>query len=431
MHQNDASDTILDSFNTVILMATINRFTFIQYKDIQPDKLNHNQIEITFHLNDNSSLFPCGLISHISNPLKNIIKFTKNEVQNHQIVFYAINCENYLNKQFQIDFQLINSYGDYLSQKSIIISIQKNNHHLLPELEQFSDLLILPYTDTLIKTNHLSIKDKDTNPNYLIYIILKYNEQYKQYGQFINNNNNNNNETIQCFTQSQINSNQILFSSYSMKNQSFSIDLLIFDAGDIGQIIDFNQLCNNILLEYHLINKTNNQEHFHPFIERMNYIIKQNNIKMIQSNEPLKFNIRYKQLKHLNNNNNHLLINNAPKPDTLETILPGYVGFYLSSENIYTLNPWLQFKLLNYEKMNCELFNIIENKSIHDYFYQNDLNRRKLVVILLKDKKRFKRSRKKSSLSSSSSSSLSNDTVCEIQYEIQNVNQSIERKIYR
>ncbi|CAH8620436.1 unnamed protein product [Schistosoma haematobium] len=427
MHQNDASDTILDSFNTVILMATINRFTFIQYKDIQPDKLNHNQIEITFHLNDNSSLFPCGLISHISNPLKNIIKFTKNEVQNHQIVFYAINCENYLNKQFQIDFQLINSYGDYLSQKSIIISIQKNNHHLLPELEQFSDLLILPYTDTLIKTNHLSIKDKDTNPNYLIYIILKYNEQYKQYGQFINNNNN---ETIQCFTQSQINSNQILFSSYSMKNQSFSIDLLIFDAGDIGQIIDFNQLCNNILLEYHLINKTNNQEHFHPFIERMNYIIKQNNTKMIQSNEPLKFNIRYKQLKHLNDNN-HLLINNAPKPDTLETILPGYVGFYLSSENIYTLNPWLQFKLLNNEKMNCELFNKIENKSIHDYFYQNDLNRRKLVVILLKDKKGFKKSRKKSSLSSSSSSSsLSNDTVCEIQYEIQNVNQPIERKIY-
>ncbi|CAH8629970.1 unnamed protein product [Schistosoma rodhaini] len=455
MHQNDASDNTLDSFNTAIITATINRFTFIQYKDIQFDKINDNQIEITYNLKDNNSLSSCGLLAHISDPLKSIMKFTNNEVRNHQIVFYPLNCGNYLNKQFHYDFIITNSLGDYLGQKSIIISIQKQKYHHLPELQPSSSLIILPYTDTIIKPNHLSMKDKDTNPNHLIYIIsTNYNnKQSKQYGQFINHYN----LTIHCFTQSQINSNHILFSSYSNNNpSSFIIDLYLFDAGDIGPIHNLDQLCNHILL-YTLDNNTNIQHNINPFFERMLYTTKQNDTNVIKTNEPLKFNVQYQDLKHLNNNNNNnnsnndllinnsnnnidLLINNAPKPDHLETILPGLVGFYLNSENIYTLNPWIQYKLINNHKMNCILYNKINNKTIYNYFYQNDLNRRKLVVILLKDKKKLKKysssassvSSSSGSSSSSSASSLStlNDTVCKIEYELYNVDKSVERKRY-
>ncbi|CAH8541909.1 unnamed protein product [Schistosoma turkestanicum] len=415
MHQDDALDTISDSFNTVIIKATINRFTFIQHKDIQSDKINDNQIKITFNSNADSFIPSCGLLARTSAPLKSIIEFTDDEVKNHQIVFYALNCESYLNKNFQIDFKLATSSGDYLGQKSIMVLIQKNKRDL-PELETYSELIILPYTDTLVRTSHLSFKDKDTNPNHLIYAVTEHGKQNKQYGQLINAQN----ETIKCFTQSQINSRQILFSSYTQGNLSFSIHLHIFDAGDIGKINNFNQLCHDILHSYSSVNEANTEDNINPFFERMVYRIKQNQTNTITSNEPLKLKVQYKNFENLNKSNN-LLINNAPKPETLETILPGHVGFYLDSENIYTLNPWIKFKILNHEKMNCELFNKIENKSVQDYFYQNDLNRRKLVVLLLKDKNKFKKSRKKLSPSSS-------DTVCHIHYELHDVNESAERK---
>ncbi|CAH8592048.1 unnamed protein product [Heterobilharzia americana] len=378
-------------------------YTEVKSETIEKYEREGNQM----HQNDASETefkLTCGLLARTSDPLNSINEFTDDEVRKHKVVFYANSCESFLDKHFQIDFKLTSSSEDYLGQISIIVSIQKNNRNL-PKLENCSELLILPYTDTPVNMNHLSFKDKDTNPNNLIYVILNHTEEIKQQGQLINVYN----ESLKCFTQSQINSRQILFSSYSREDLKYSVNLHIFDLGDIGQIINLTQLCNDILHAYLLSNRLDEPKNVNPFLERMMYTTKENEI-IITSNKSLELKIRHRIFQNIYDN--ELLINQAPKPDTLETVLPRRVGFHLNSENIYVSNPWAKFHIINHDKMNCELFNKDENKSVKNYFYQDDLNRRRLVVILLKDQKKSKSSRKK--LLSSSA-----DTVCQIHYEIQ------------
>ncbi|KAK4468929.1 hypothetical protein MN116_007595, partial [Schistosoma mekongi] len=435
-HQNDASDNQFDSMNSIFLLATINSFTFVQYKHIQSDKTLHQSYKLILQSNYYSFL-SCGYLAHTINPLNPIKQFTDKQVKMHQIVFSAFNCQHFLNKTIQLNFKLFtlfNNHDDdddddvvdevnYLGEKLFIITIiEKKQQFNFPQFKNQSNLLILPYTNNFIKTKHLSLYNKHANPNQLIYILSKlYNQQYNQYNdQLININN----ETLNCFTQSQINSQQILYSSYTQNITSLILYLHIFNANDLGYIHNLKQLCSNILLTLNSIDKINQQKN--PFIERMFYTIKQdNNTKLKILNEPIQLKIEYQMLTNLNNNNNDtnsLLINEPPKSDSIETVLTGYVGYYLTSEHIYTLNPWTKYKLLrNNDNMNCQLFNKIENKSIIDYFYQNDINRRKLIVIIgLKNKKKIKNLHKKHLI----------DTVCEIQYEMINTNNTNQMKRY-
>ncbi|CAH8864235.1 unnamed protein product [Trichobilharzia szidati] len=425
MHQNDASDMEVELLNSIILTAPLNSFTFLQYKDLQLDKVRANQIKIILQSNL-STLSTCGLLAHTSNPLISIQEFTDDDVRNHRIVFYASNdCEKFLDKHFPMDFKLISPSEDYLGQISITMSITKMKH-ALPELENYSEITVLPYTDTIIKSDHLSFKDKDTNLNNIIYVISdESTRQFKLDGQLINVFN----ESLICFTQSQINLQQILFSSYSAGNSNYAIDLYIFDAGDIGQIDNLNQLCNDIL---HTVNRLDKQNMANPFLERMKYTTSSSSssstVKESQSivtkSEPIRLKIKNRIFQNVQQNT-ELMINQPPKPDSIETVLPGHVGFYLTAENIYyTLNPWTKFHLLNNEQMNCKLFNKMQNHSIDEYFYQDDLNRRRLVVILLKNQKKLKQSHKRQSKLSSI------DTVCQIHYEIednQNLNNHKKR----
>ncbi|KAH8873151.1 fras1 related extracellular matrix protein [Schistosoma japonicum] len=419
-HQNDASDINSDSINPIYLLATINSFTFIQYKHIQCNKTMNKSFTLIFQSNYHSSSTSCGYLAHTINPLKYITQFTDNDVKMHQIVFSAYNCEQFLNKTIQFNVKLITSSSNhddeadedhyYLGETLLIITFIKKQINL-PEFINQSNLLILPYTNNFIKTKHLLLNDKDTNPNQLIYIVTKlYNQQFNQYyDQLININN----ETLNCFTQSQINSQQIFYSSYTHNITSLLLYLHIFDANDLGYINNLKELCYNILLILNSVDKINQQKN--PYLERMFYVVKVNNTKIKIVNEPIQLKIEYRMLTNSNNNSNELLINEPPKSDSLETVLTGYTGFYLTSDHIYMLNPWTKYKLLrnHHHNMNCQLFNKIENKSITDYFYQNDLNRRKLVVIIgLKNKRKMRNLQKKQFI----------DTFCEIHYEVISTN---------
>lgn len=318
----------------------------------------------------------CGYFTNAEQPGAKIDRFSYSELARGLITYSSIGCPEKKNS-FAIPIKLKSARSHDAIPLELPVRIVSERRSL-PKRVMLETLKTLPGTDTILTEEHLSFTDSDSKSPDLVYMIVSEAEvgTTRKLGSF----RSKDGSKTQMFSQYQINLGEVVFSTdditFTGKGDQQVIGLLLFDAGDVKK-----QDADTV---FKAINIASNSGQLNPYAERLFYTA--DNVIHSSALQPIKLVIAPNQLvmdKQMENVRNELqlLVKKAPESNTLETIVPGSVGFKLSAENLYLADRSAIYRLTKSSRSICDLVHIASTRSVTE-FYQDDINRRRLAIIL-------------------------------------------------
>ncbi|TPP67100.1 hypothetical protein FGIG_02904 [Fasciola gigantica] len=412
MDQSAFADTIQVTFEYPSVEAHLNEFIFLNMDHLNPESIHKTtsgqfrapQAFIFYLVGEFrssgvgvSSLvgtlnpLPCSIsLVDAHKPNENMTEIAYRDISMRRIALSARDCQSKLDQTVRLLFRCekITSDPQIQTESSTYVTVPvkiTKKRRALPHLEQAGPVQVLSGADWLVGSDQLLCSDRDTKPTHLIYIVVSSlsSDSSRQLGSLVVANN----ESSRIFTQHQVNTGQVVFvasNGVNMVNTDVQvIELQLFDAGEFDRVFDPQELTRTAEQAL-VVLKTHGTTEFNPYLERLQYTW--SDAAPTVTIKPIRLEIRPNPLlfsQDIQMDPLRMLVQKSPKPNALETLLPGRTGFRLTAANLYVFHAGTIYTLTDIQGAACELFDLSETRPIRQ-FAQQALNRR-LVAVLIKD----------------------------------------------